>query len=338
MSLVHEHIRYSLVICTYNPEERILQRCLQAIAALDTTGFNTEVILVDNNCTIPLISQPYIQAFLRQLPDLHIIAEPQQGVSYARIAAIGAARGEYIVYFDYDNEPESSYLQQLNRLHIMYPMVGAWGPGKVQVDFIDGISPEIEEFARGAFQQRNERKVNYAFEPDWQPCYPFGTGLCTKAAILKQYAQFARLGTFTLSGRKGHLLTSGEDTQMVLLCLREGYAAGVAPELQLTHIIPGSRANVAYLRRLVYGAFACYAPSWLEVFPDLQEQLERQLMPASAFSWRALEQYVLARCSRRPFKTFQLVEFIATQAGTYQALNKPLPPLVRGIIKYLHVA
>ncbi|TWI86779.1 glycosyltransferase [Chitinophaga japonensis] len=328
---------YSLVVCAYNPDERLLKRCLAAIQRLDKSGMSTEVILVDNNSEVPLKSRPYIQEYMEQITGMQLLMVAEQGVSYARIAAIEAAKGKYIVYFDHDNEPEGDYLQELRTLHEQHPEVAAWGPGKVTVDFIDGIRNDIRQFASGAFQQRNDQEIAFASTPDWQSCYPFGTGLCTEAFLLKKYVQLAQKGHLSLPGRKGNKLSSGEDTQMVLLCIREGYAAGVSPSLRLTHIIPGSRANVSYLKRLIYGTFLCYGASWLQVFPERKTYLQHTIMPRLEFSGRSLKKLVKAKWSRDPHKLFNLVEFIATNAGTYAALNKPVPVLIKGIIKYLKV-
>lgn len=330
-------IDYSLVICTFNPDKRILQRCLEAVWQLDTTGISTEVILVDNNSDLPLHQQSYIKIFEEKIPGMHILLVPEQGVNYARMAAIEKAAGNYIVYFDYDNEPESDYLQELKKLNEQFPAVAAWGPGKVTVDFIDGVDNAIRHFASMAFQQREEQTVRTARENSWQSCYPFGTGLCTTASLLKEFVQLARQGRFTASGRKGNKLSSGEDTQMVLHCISKGYAAGVSPALKLTHIIPQNRANSQYLQRLLYGTFICYETCLLQVFPEQKKSLEQKIMPRWKFSRKSLKKFIRARWSKDPHKMFDLVEFIATNAGTYAALNKPVPLPVNQIVRILKV-
>lgn len=332
-----EDIDYSLVICTYNPDERILTRCLRAVQQLNREQLRTEVILVDNNSSVPLAGLPYVQTFIKTIPDMQLILVREQGVNHARIAAIEAARGQYIVYFDYDNEPESDYLQELKILNRQYPQVAAWGPGQVKVDFIDGIEKNIEHFARMAFQHRQEQQVTFAAEHTWQPCYPFGTGLCTKAFLLKEYVQLAREGSFTLSGRKGNKLSSGEDTQMVLLCVSKGYAAGVAPALKLTHIIPASRANSTYLKRLIYGTFVCYETCRLQVFPGQRNGLESRVVPGARLFRKALKKLLKAKWTADPHRMFDLVEYLASNAGVYTALNKPIPASVSRIIRYLEV-
>jgi len=328
---------YSIVICTYNPEERILRRCLAAVAQLVRKTFITETILVDNNSKQPVSELTCVQEFRNHIPAFKVIHVKQQGVQHARIEAIKQATGNYIVYIDYDNEPATDYLQQLGILNNNYPEVGAWGPGHVHVDFIDGVADDIAGFARGAFQERHDNQISFSRNEQWQYCYPFGTGLCTRAEILRNYVTQAEKGLFTLPGRKGNKLTSGEDTQMVLLCLQMGYAAGVAPGLKLNHIIPASRANKRYLERLIYGTYISYHTSLLQVFPGQRGSIVHDLMSPSTFARLALKKYLRMLFSKNQNRKFKLIEFIASNAGMYEALNKPLPVLVQQVIRQLQV-
>ncbi len=328
-------VDYSIVICTYNPDERLLKRCLHAVHQLDIAGITIEVIIVDNNSSLPVSDMPYVKAYTDELPLWKSILVPEQGVKYARIAAIEMARGKYTVYFDHDNEPERDYLQQLQVLHAQYPQVAAWGPGHVTVDFVDGIERSIAQHARLAFQERHEVETRFASIRAWQACYPFGTGLCTPTALLKDYVALARQGRFTLPGRKGKLLTSGEDTQMILLCIEKGYAAGNSPALRLKHMIPADRANAGYLKRLAYGTSLCYATCLLQVFPETEPALRQQLLPPATFSRRLFKKAMLSRLRRHPLKQFELASWMGSQAGIWEALELPLPPAVKVAIKYM---
>ncbi|RFM27813.1 glycosyltransferase [Deminuibacter soli] len=334
LSASHD-IDYSIVICTYNPDVRILQRCLQAVQQLDTSNLQTEVILVDNNSNTPVNNLPCVVACRQQLPAFTCLLVKEQGVRFARMAAIEQAAGKFIVYIDYDNEPEKDYLQQLKQLNTLYPGVAAWGPGNVQVDFIDGVNEAIAAYARVAFQERHEQEVLFSSEKQWQPCYPFGTGLCTYAFLLREYIRMARAGKFTLDGRTGEKLSSGEDTQMILLCISMGYAAGVSPDLHITHMIPASRANDAYLRRLAYGTSVCYATCLLQVFPEQEDRLLQQVMGPYRFLKNALKQFIKVQYSKEPHRLFELARFIGLNTGLYHALNKPVPLPVNKIARYL---
>lgn len=328
-------IDYSIVICTYNPDQRILTRCLRAISQLETTGLRIEIFLVDNNSNIALKDQSYIREFEQKIPLMKILLVEKQGVQYARLAAIEQSNGKYILYIDYDNEPAADYIQQLKKLNDAYPEVAAWGPGEVSVDFIDGIEKSIESYARGSFQERHDNAICFDNQPDWQNCYPFGTGLCTFSVVLKDYLRLANEGRFTLSGRKGNSLSSGEDTQMVLLCIRNGFFAGVSPTLKLKHLIPNARANSSYLNRLGFGTSYCYHTCLLQVFPERESLLQKNLLSPSSFTRKSFQRLLDSRFGKKNPETFQLVHFIGLHAGSYAALQKPIPTFIIWLIKYL---
>ena len=334
MSVIHYDIEYSIVICTYNPDERLLKRCLEAVNNLDTDGITSEVILVDNNSSIPLESLSYVRRYIKKIPSLKTLLVPIQGVNYARMAAISEARGKYIIYFDHDNEPQSNYLQELKKLNTTYPQVGALGPGDVTVDFIDGIEKSIESYARIAFQERHEEAIKFSRVREWQSCYPFGAGLCTYTHLVKEYINLAKKGRFPMPG-KGKHLAGVEDRQAVLLCISKGYFAGVSPALQIKQIIPATRANDKYLQQLTYGTAICYDTCIVQVFPEQKDKLKDQIIPELKFFREALKKYLKARWSSDPHKIFDLLEFIGSRAGVYLALNKPVPAAVKKIVTYL---
>jgi glycosyltransferase involved in cell wall biosynthesis len=328
---------YSIVICAYNPDTRVLTRCLQAVSNFEREGMRTEVILVDNNSDILIQEQPYIIAFEQKIPDLKIIRVVKQGVKYARMAAIRESRGKYIVYIDYDNEPSRDYLQQLKKLNAKYPSVASWGPGEVIVEFIDGIDNEIEKYARIAFQEKHAQAIGFDNKEEWQTCYPVGTGLCTNSFILKEYVAEAEQGRFSLPGRKGNQLSSGEDTQMILLSISKGFFAGQSPTLRLRHLISKSRANIPYLRRLAFGTAACYETCLIEVFPARKETIiTKQLTPAT-FTRRAMREFIKTGFGFQTMKTFHLIHWMGLKAGDYYALRQPLPRFVQWLIKFLKV-
>jgi glycosyltransferase involved in cell wall biosynthesis len=322
---------YSIIICTYNTDERILRRCLESVAALDRKGLETEVILADNNSVIPVESLGFVRQCFSKIPNMKGILVSQQGVKYARMEAIEKAKGKYIVYIDADNEPETDYLQQLKKLNVQFEQVGAWGPGNVTVQFIDEVDKSLESYARTAFQERHDLTLKTANLNEWQPCYPFGTGLCMISTVLKEYVALAKQGKFTSEGRKGKKLSSGEDTQMVMLCIKNGYHAGVSPALKLNHLISKERANKEYLKKLIFGTAVCYEPSLLQVFPERKKIVEERMISPFSFSRQAAQKLAASKLGA-PRVYYDAINFIGCQAGVYQALDKPLPRVVKKMI------
>lgn len=327
-------IDYSIIICTYNTDERILKRCLEAVVALDREGLETEVILADNNSVSPAESLGFVRQTFSKVPNMKGMLVSQQGAKYARMEAIEKAKGKYILYIDADNEPESDYLQQLKKLNAQFEQVGAWGPGNVTVEFIDSIGKSLESYAREAFRERHDTSLKTSNFSEWQPCYPSGTGLCMVSAILKEYVTLAKQGKFTSEGRKGKILSSGDDLQMVMLCIKNGYHAGVSPTLRMKHLIPKERANKEHLKKLAFGTAVWYEPSLLQVFPERKKLIEEKALSPFAFSSQAAKKLATSKLGSAKL-LFNTIDFIGYQAGIYHALNKPLPDFIKKMISSL---
>lgn len=330
---------YSIVICTYNPDERILARCLNAVSAFDRSGLKVEIILVDNNSSVKLYEKPYIKDFLKRESHSKLIIEERQGLAYARVAGMKESAGQWVVFLDDDNEPGPSYLQELTQLIKDYPGVGAWGPGTINVDFIDGIDKSVEKKMRPYFQERVISHVEYAMLREYQDCYPAGTGLCVKREILMDYTEFVELGRVTLTGRNGGRMSSGEDMQIVFLGITKGYAAGIAPGLSLTHIIPAQKTNFFALRRLVFGMSSSSITCHAEIFPEFMDNIGKMNLPSSSsFTSKALRRYIkFTVMPRSEFKILEFVNYLGFVAGSYYAFNRALPSTIQFILRRLKV-
>lgn len=328
-------INYSIVICAHNSDERLLKRCLSAVVDLNKNGLGVEILLVDNNSTVPLDTVPYIKEYVEKTDGVKIIVEKKQGHTFARMAGISMAKGDYIVFFDDDNEPQNNYLQELALLHRDVPHVAVWGPGRISVDFIDGIDLNIKDYAAGIFQERRELHMSYANLRAWQDCYPYGTGMCVRTAFLVEYVRLVNEGRFTSTGRKGKRLSSGDDVQIVLYCISRGAGAGVAPALGINHIIPGNRANDKYIKRLIYGACIEGSINILEVLPEYSIFLSSIRVRSSKFSRRVIKGYLKLLFRKNPVKTFEFIKYIAFNYGVYLALEKEVPFMVTWVIKKL---
>ncbi|WP_158796531.1 glycosyltransferase [Pedobacter sp. L105] len=328
-------VDYSIIICTYNPDEKVFSRCLDAISTLDSTALQLEIILVDNNSTIAITELKYVRDFLSRVPETKLLLVKEQGLNYARMAGIEESAGECIVFFDDDNVPDRNYIQVLAGLNKNYPNVGAWGPGSVDVNFIGGIDPSLETYALTAFQDRHERAITYSNQRLWQPCYPYGTGLSIQKVYLEEYLSLAKQNKFSLTGRKGEQTSSGEDTQMILFCISKGAAAGVAPDLKIIHVVPAKRTTFDYLKRWTYGTTVCYSTCVAEVFPEYILELEKKRVSERSFVIKTLRRYILLFFAGNPKKTFRLVSYIGMVSGDYKVLNLQEPFLVKWVLKKL---
>ncbi len=260
----------TIITCTYNPNAELLERLFTAVeAAVVRFGMPVEYIVVDNVSDPGIESHEFVRRFMRRSSWARIIVEPARGLSSARCAGIRAAQGEWIVFFDDDNEPDSGYLKELQQLVLEYPDVGCFGAGRVDVEFPEATSRTVRQFA-GDFQQREMDKAEFSLSQSWCDYFPMGTGLCVRRDIVLSYEEKVAMSEYTLSDRTGRSLASGGDFQIGLESVRLGYRVGSSPSLHITHMIEPRKAAFSYLLRLRYGVASSYHLARRQVFPDVK--------------------------------------------------------------------
>lgn len=89
----------SILICTYNRAD-ILAECLQSLMTQTADNELFEVIVINNNS--PDHTQSTAESFIGKVPNLRVIIETQQGLSYARNRAYEEAQSEWVLYLDDD--------------------------------------------------------------------------------------------------------------------------------------------------------------------------------------------------------------------------------------------
>lgn len=256
---------FSILICTYNPDPVIFKRLLNAVLQFDAASPAHEVIIIDNNSSPSLSFNKDVQTFLVQKLSAQVVTETTPGLTAARIAGISKAAYEWVVFFDDDNEPAADYLTEAAKNIDQYPQVGAWGPGKIQVEYTDPVESWFET-RKELFQQKHWDKTLFTNEASWQDCYPFGTGMIIRKDIAVEYKARVQAGRYTLTDRKGKSLASGGDVQMLLTGIEMGFYAGSIAPLRLNHLINSSKATLAYLQKQQYGTASAYIKAYNQVF------------------------------------------------------------------------
>src|SRR5438477_11180742 len=148
--------KFSVVVCTHNPNPALFSRVLKAISAFTHRSF--ELIIVDNDSKTPVSEMGEVKTLLNSVP-YKIISEKDPGLTNARIAGNTAASGDWLVWIDDDNEPASDYLDALQKLIEQYPQAGCWGPGHITVDYFEGVKNKWLNDQKKLFQERFDEGV-----------------------------------------------------------------------------------------------------------------------------------------------------------------------------------
>lgn len=101
----------SLCLCTFR-RPALLDTLLADLARQDRLGLTCELIVVDNDPqqSAASVLDTWRATFPFELRPLHV---PEPNIALARNAAVQAARGEFIVFIDDDEQPSDAWLAQL---------------------------------------------------------------------------------------------------------------------------------------------------------------------------------------------------------------------------------
>jgi glycosyltransferase involved in cell wall biosynthesis len=320
------------VTCTHNPPlpqlMNVLARVAESIAA--SGGTAVQYLVVDNGSSPRLLAHPCIREFAASHSYMNIVEESRIGISFARRKAATTVRSEYVAFFDDDNLPDTDYLAATSALLAAHPRVAAWGPGTVAVVF----SPPSHAWGarqRDLFQERHVCGVVTTTDPSNFERIPYGTGLVVRADVLRDYAERVLSGEYSMTGRAGRRLSSGEDLQLVYHALKLGFSLGLSSRLRLTHVIDGVKTRPWHILRLAYGVNSCYPRAYNEVFSDNPILFSRvpsgQLIRRLWWTWKG-------RSAGTGWDVLlALVRNVAAAAAIYEAYPEKLPPTLLRVMR-----
>jgi glycosyltransferase involved in cell wall biosynthesis len=326
--------RLSVVVCTFNPDPALLRSCLAAVgSAQSESRFDIEVVLVDNNSDPPLASLDLVAGFMRSGAGRRLIVEQRQGLTHARLAGLAATTAPALVFVDDDNILSPDYFSSAATLLERHSDVGVWGPGAIDVEWGDAASRWIRGYA-ACFQERRAPTTRFGSVAGWPEFYPTGTGMVVRREVLTEYAAQLAAGRIDAIGRKGTQLTSGEDNQIVWTAVRMGMAAGVSPDLRLTHRVERRKARVGYILRMVFATMASGRIAARQSFP---ERPDLWMPPASSRAqWSiialAVKELALLRLRSGPM---QVIRHMGDLHGQFLAARQTPPWLTRIAAKAL---
>ncbi len=124
----------SVVICTYNPDEKIFGECLTRLLVATRQHKPSEVLIIDNNSTRPVADEEYVRNFVAGFSTARVIVETKQGLTPARLKGINESTGDLLVFIDDDNFIAPDFFLKGLQLADEYKQVGSFS-GQVKLQF-----------------------------------------------------------------------------------------------------------------------------------------------------------------------------------------------------------
>jgi glycosyltransferase involved in cell wall biosynthesis len=247
-------ISISVVIPTHNPRSDLLQRVLTALRRQTLQLEAWELLVVDNASSSELACD-----LVTWHPQGRVLREPQLGLTHARLRGLNESNTELLVWVDDDNVLAPNYLENTLQVFQRCPALGAAGGASI---------PEFEEappvwyepgLAPLGCRDLGDEEIWMRWDVD-QPAYPsaapIGAGLVIRRTAMQVWAEAVAQDTDRLSfGRRGAALSSGEDNDINLTMLREGWELAYLPQLRLKHIIPANRLTLNYQKRIARASY-----------------------------------------------------------------------------------
>lgn len=241
----------TVVIPTYNPKPGILKRTLKALQEQSLAKDEWELMIIDNASPEPLSDD-----LLSWHPNGRVVREETLGLTHARLRAIKEAKGELLVWVDDDNILVPEYLASAQEIFATHEKLGsAGGPSiaEYQEDPPPWYEPNLAPI--GCRDHGNEMTMA-SWNHEYPECSPIGAGMVTRTEAIRKWAKSITGDPARLAlGRTGEKLTSGEDNDINLVILKNGWNVGYFPALRLTHLIPGGRLTLDYQKRISRVAF-----------------------------------------------------------------------------------
>lgn len=235
-------MKLTLSICTHN-HFPALKQTLAGLHELHAPQGQWELLVIDN------ASSDGTRAWLdqgdwqRRDIDSRVVYEEKLGVANARNRALAAAAGEYVIFLDDDETPDSDWLLQLERVIDVYRPAAVGGRICVRLPGVrpDWLVDELLGFLGELDYGPSERVLS-------DRSTPIFTG---NAAFHRQTV--LEVGGFDGSlGRRGEIQSGGEDTDLYRRLVELNEPVYWAPQAIIHHRIEPWKLRRTYFLQLHY--------------------------------------------------------------------------------------
>ena len=240
----------SAIVCTWRRGER-LRACLTALAEQTLARDDYEIVVVNNDpadgSVREQVEELRARYFAADGERLRLIDCPFQGLSSARNAGIGEARGAVCTFVDDDAVPSRDLLERLWTAFAEHPRAGVVG-GHIR---LRAPEPTPAVVAEGGGQYWSEfltpHKSYVEVDAWWE--LPWGANWSARRGALVAIGGFR-----TRYGRSGNDFSGGEELTAARLIQQLGWEVGIEPRAEVLHDVEPERYTLEHVRRTIRAA------------------------------------------------------------------------------------
>ena len=241
-------IGVTVIICCHNSSSRIEETLRHLASQITVDDLKWEVILIDNASTDDTNTTAKLawSRLDRKNVEFTVAYESRTGLVHARKKGTDLAKYDIIIFCDDDNGLHNNYVQSSFELFQNSDVTIACGHGIATTpkNFPEWFQYVFTFYACHSALGIDGKKIEAG---DLQ----YGAGIVIRKSFLNI---IARCGySYYLEDRSGAKLSSGQDTELILLAKILGQKVISSENLKFFHQIPESRLSKKYLFKLIKG-------------------------------------------------------------------------------------
>jgi glycosyltransferase involved in cell wall biosynthesis len=247
--------KVSVIICAYKRQDRLAQAVASA-ARQTFSADDFEVLVVNNdaeNASFQSDMERLRTEYFRDRPHrLRTVTCPIPGLSHARNAAVGEAKGEVLCFLDDDAEVAPTWVEHIWTAFASHSKAGIIG-GHIKLKVPEPrpriLYPGLEKY----WSQFVTNLRGYSEVTSWWE-FPWGANWSARKTVLFEIGGFR-----TSYGRRRHNFGGGEEVVAAALAQRLGHSVAVLPEAEALHDVEPHRYTWEHIKRTqIAGALANY--------------------------------------------------------------------------------
>jgi glycosyltransferase involved in cell wall biosynthesis len=244
MQAPDQHLKISVVICSYNRADYIIQ-AIESLYKQTLSKDLFEVLVVDNN-SIDNTGE-LVMEYKRLHTDLHLnyFTEQRQGASFARNMGAEFAKAGLLCFMDDDAVAEKDYLQKIVDFFESHPDATGLG-GRIIPKYIPAEPKWMSHFVSAMVGNFDYSKDVREFEKGKYP-------LESNMIVVKQ--DFDAIGGFNtaIPGVKGTLRIGGEGKDFFFRLQALNKKIYYDPSIIIHHVVEVKKLTPHYLYRVASG-------------------------------------------------------------------------------------